>query len=374
MYSPLHIDWDQAIRDGAQRVSYVDLYYPNSAPVPTLAGIPIESFAINVDRDAEIRRSGTMTIISEPLLEELRRAPGVSPLEPYGSEFRIRHGVILPDGTEALVPLGIFQSETMTYDSTGAKMTFDLVDRSKVQQRKLYGFERDAGGRTAFSVLGSSYTDMAPDSQVIYGTGVTDLVIPGGTKHKGNLLTIKHDTAASLGADYYFDVDGDIRIEMKPTLNTATFSGDPDWIVDCGAQGVMISADVSLSRKETYNRILVVGINPTEDSDAVYADIWDNDPRSPTYYGGPFGRVDKWIDDNKLTTYNQCVIRANHELNASKGLSKTLKLKSLGNAALDVGDILRVVFLDGSFEYHIIDSFSIDHTGQMSIQTRTEIL
>lgn len=373
MYSPLTDDYDLGIRSGAQRVSYVDVYYPVTATTPILSNVAIESFSIRADRKSDIRRTGTVVINDEELLNILKITNDTSPLEPYGAEFRIMHGLKHADGSEELIPVGVFHAEDLSYDNPGSLIKISLVDRSRVLKRKMYGFPRDAGGQLATAVISHPVTTLLPYAGTVqFEDGLDDLRIPGGTQHRGDMLSICQDTAASMAGEFFFDAEGVPRVNKIPTLDISSFAGVADWDVDCGEEGVLISAASTISRKDTYNRVLVIGVNPSENTEAVYADIQDNDPRSLTYYYGNFGQVDKWIEDSNLTTYTQCITRANAELNNSKGLSYTLALETLSNPALDLGDILKVTLPDRSIQYHLVDSFGIDHTGQMSISTRTE--
>lgn len=373
MYSPLHVAWDYAIRMGAPRVTYADFYYPNTAESPTISNIPIESFNLSVDRRGDIRRTCELTIVSEDLLLELKKATtGGSSIEPYGGEIRLRHGVIISDTLEeSTVPLGVFHIEKMTYEDPGARMNFELVDRSMILKRKLYGFPRNAGGQDKVAVVMHPVTNEMPYVTQIVDPAVVTSKIPGGVMHRGDMLTIVHETAESLAAEFFFDQNGNACLSPAAKLD-ATFNGIPDWEVDAGEEGVLVKAGVSVNRGDTYNRVLVIGVNPSEGVAAVYADVQDNDPSSSTYYYGPFGQADKWIDDNTMTTYAACLARANQELANHKGLSRTLDLVCLGNPALDVGDIIRVTYLDGTRAFYLVDSYNLDHAGTMRINTRTE--
>ncbi len=373
MYSPLDDNWDYCIRQGAPRVSYADFYYPADAEEPTLTDIPIESFSLTVDRRSDIRRTCELSIVSEELLSEIKSTAGSgSGLEPYGGEIRLRHGMIIAEtGDEITVPLGCFHIETMSYENPGARMTFSLVDRSMVLKRKLYGFPRNAAGLSSLAVINTPIAYHFPYAAQVFDGDVYDVIIPGGVTHRGDVLTIVQETASSLGAECYFDQTGQARLSLVPVLDSS-FSGAPDWEIDCGVEGVMVKASHSVSRTDTYNRVLVIGVNPSETEAAVYADVEDVDPASPTYYQGPFGQHDLWIDDNTLTTYEMCLTRANAELANNKGLSRTVSLTSLSNPALDAGDIIRATYIDDTRAFHLVDSYTMDHTGQMQIETRTE--
>lgn len=373
MYSPLDSNWDYCIRQGAPRVSYADFYYPASATEPAISNIPIESFNLTVDRLSDIRRTCELNIVSEELLAELKAGFGAGgSLEPYGGEIRIRHGMVVADTlNEITVPIGVFHVEHLKYEDPGARMSFELVDRAMVIKRKLYGFPRNGGGQGALDVIKHPITDLLPYAPLVFDGDVLTFIIPGGVTHRGDMLQVVQQTAESLGAEFFFDVVGNARLTKVPVL-TSSFSGAPDWEIDTGDEGVLVSANHSVTRTDTYNRVLVIGVNPSPTTAAVYADVQDNDPGSPTYYYGPFGKHDLWIDDNTLTTYDLCLTRANTELENHKGLSRNVSLRALSNPALDAGDIIRVTYADGSKAFHLVDSYTMDHAGNMSINTRTE--
>lgn len=371
MYSPVSANWDTAIRSQGVRVVQADLYYGRGATNPTIADLPVSGYTVNSDRRSAIRRSATIKIVSQELLDTLRGNSGTSGIEPYGSEIRLKAGVIYPDGSTELVPLGVFRIQDLAWDEPHPEITMSLKDRSSALDLDSFSFPHDASTETAFELIQGLLLSHLPDAELIVDDAVIDFNFPGGTTYMDTALAVIEKVATALGAEFYFDVDGVARLIPVPVLDTETFVGLPDWVVDAGATGVLISANTKISRSDTFSQISVMGA-PNQNTRAAFARAYDYDTTSPTYVLGPFGFVNKDVQRSELTTDDQCRIAAEAILADSKGLATSLSLSSLFNPALQEGDIISVVRLDGSEELHLVDSLNFSERGSMQIETRSE--
>src|SRR5678815_2265168 len=94
--------FDRRIRQGGTRKTVVDIYYNN---ILVESDIPVSAGNVTVDRGAAIRRTATITIPDRKMVPSLKEG-GV--LEPYGTELKIRQGIVYPNGQEELIPLGVY--------------------------------------------------------------------------------------------------------------------------------------------------------------------------------------------------------------------------------------------------------------------------
>lgn len=372
MYGPLSSQWELNLRSGGQRITTADLYGAIGDTVPLISDLPMSKWSVTVDRRASNRRTASITIEDEAAVDAL--TSGSSPFNPYGAEVRLYSGFINPDTTTELAPLGIFQVESVGWSHPDSSVRLTLFDRSKVLQRKLRVFPGDVSGLTFTQALDGILSGSGvPIEYVFDSENLDNIIFPGGTTFQGDNLTNINKWSASIGAEAYFDVDGVLQIVPVPFLDITTFSGAADWQVDTGEQGVMVSVDLGASRSDTYNRVIVVGAPGQNNVPQAWADVRDEDPSSPTYYDGPFGKADWRLDAPEVTTYQACLSAGEAFLKNSRGLASTITLKALSNPALSGGDIIKTVYLDGTSSFHLVDSFNLDETGLMNISTRMQV-
>lgn len=358
MYSTTAL-FDRRIRQGGKRKTVVDIYYNN---VAVETDVPVSDGSVSVDRNAAIRRTASVTIPDRALVPSLEEG-GV--LEPYGTEFKIKHGIVYPDGTEELIPLGVFVLDTTSWnDSSGPIPSVDLVDRAMIMNRAQIGPALGASGKLAQSFLETIFYYFWPDLTITYGSGVdTTVRVPGGTSFdNGDHWAIVTQMASLMGAEIYFDQDGLPVVNALPVFDDTITVADAVYTVDAGENGVLLDASRSVSREEVYNSVYVVGQGSQSGSVPV-GHVYNNDPASPTYREGPFRKMGIRIENNLLMTNAQCVSFAQQELLKYRRLARTLSLSSLPNPALDGGDIIKAQYLDGSSDPALIERINFPLAG-----------
>jgi hypothetical protein len=202
--------------------------------------------------------------------------------------------------------------------------------------------------------------------------------IPGGA-YEGDedRWSMADSISNGLGGEIYFDVFGQAHCRPPPVITPDTDINQSVWTVaaDQGDNsGVLISAARSISRSGVYNAVIVNGSAPKEGDPVPSAVVYDLDPRSKTYWNGPFGKKTLRISNSNLTTAGMCQISAKSTLRNVLGLSRSVSFTSLCNPALEAGDIIKVIYSDNTIELHLIDSVSIplgSGSSKMTAQTRT---
>ena len=127
-------------------------------------------------------------------------------------------------------------------------------------------------------------------------------------------------------------------------------------------------------RRETFNGVRVIWEHE-EDSGVAWAT--DDDPNSPTYWNGPFGR--KTAPDQRLDTINtqeQAEEAAQALLSRFKGKASSVTFESVHNPLVEPFDVITVSATDAVArtvhnENHVLDqiSYSLD-VGEMTAKTR----
>lgn len=206
---------------------------------------------------------------------------------------------------------------------------------------------------------------------VNFDEDVDNFTLPTGTILEQDRWDFLEELAESLGAEIFFNRDGNVTVQPIPGIYGDGVIPDPDWVIDAGENGLLKDADRSVSRDGVFNGVVVVG-SADENRPQPFALVTDDDPKSLTRWNGPFGRSLIRIERSELTTDEQCAKAARAELRNLTGLQRNLSFDSIGNPAMDPGDILRIVFPDGSSEIHMLDGFDYDFESMdLSASTRS---
>lgn len=352
--------FDRRIRQSGKRKTVVDLYFNNQV---LAEDIPVSEGNVRMDRKAAIRRSGSITIPDRSLVPAFN-----SNLNPYGTEVRIRQGIVYPNGDEELIPVGVFILDTTSWEEAqGPVPSIEIFDRSMVMGRAQVGATADFSGMTPKEVIEHLMGYFWPELSVTFDeanlTMASNLPNPGGTTYtSGNAWDAVQDMARKLGGEIYFDTEGLPVVNKIPVLNEDITSLDAVWTVDTGETGILRTAKRSITRKDVYNSVYVTGA-ATEGGVVPTAHVVNTNPNSPTDRNGPFRKMGIRISDNSLTTDEMCTQLALQKLAEYTKLAKTLDFTCIGNPAVEPGDIVLVKFLDDSQELGLIETIGLPLAG-----------
>ncbi|WP_206313001.1 DUF5047 domain-containing protein [Streptomyces sp. JB150] len=317
--------------------------------------------SVTVDRRQAIRRTCTVTIADPTLIP---RTPA-DQLATYGARLRISRGVEYGDGSEELVPLGVFRLDSVDGDVSDGPVTLQGKGLEAIVVDDRFTAPYTATG-TVVGAVTALIQRSIPDATVL--SQITDQPIGKRTFDvEADPWAGCQEIAAAAGAEVYTNADGAFVISTLPDLLTAT----PVWAVEATDGGVYISANRAMSSEGVYNGVLARGENTSENAPPVSALAVDSDTSSPTYWGGPFGRRPLFYSSSTLTTVNACAQAANLKLAAARAPNASGDISSLPNPALEPGDVLRVMHEDGTRELHQVASFSVplDEGGSFPIST-----
>lgn len=344
--------------------------------------VPIVTGQITVDRTADNCRSGGLTV-GDPSF-----APTFvnSPLAPYGCELKIYSGLVYDSGAATTwIPLGIFTLDDVECeDSTGDLPELTFYDRSKVLQRANFRGPISRGGYDVRTLLGHMIQDVMPYAAVYIDSSLTATPkVPGGTIFSGDdggRWTAIQQLCSWLGGEGRFGYDGNFYVVPVPTL-IGVSSPSAVWTFDAGDGGVLVQAKRGISRAGCYNFVTCTGNSSGGNGPVPFGTAHDSDPRSPTYWSGDvyptlsaFGSNVLNVSNDQLTTNAECAAYAQQTLNNVLGLARSLNFTAVPAPFLDAGDIVKVVYKDGLYEYHLLDSFSVPlgSDGQFTGTTRTQ--
>ena len=354
---PVTAVFGQALRESHAAVARVDAYLGG---VLLVEDLPITGGQVSVASGTGVRRTLDVSIADRNMWNVL---------DVMGVELRAYRGIRYPSGDTELVPLGVFSLDIqqMSVDPSGGIDVRSAPDRwAKVQRAQ---FEQPTASIPTAQIraeIARLVTDAVPGVTVT--TTATSTATVGPMVWDQDRAAAASDLATSIGAEAFFDVNGDLVIADAPLLGQA-----PVWTVDASPSGVLLSGDRIRDRSRTYN---VVVAYPSSLSGATpYAPVIveDNDPSSRTYVGGPFGRVPYRYTTPAMTTSGQALIAAKALLNRVKAVNAQLDVTAVVHPGLDRGDVINVLTPDGTNELHLVDSLTIplDVGGTQQITTRS---
>ncbi len=102
-----------------------------------------------------------------------------------------------------------------------------------------------------------------------------------------------------------------------------------------GQGGALVRIEDTITRVGVYNAITVVQ-ERTDNTEPVRYTAFDNNPSSPTFYGGPFGRQNKTI---KNPASEDPAVLANRVLRQSLALRRSAVIRAPHVPILDPGDV-----------------------------------
>lgn len=342
---------------------------------PAGAGSPIPIVKGDVTFDVNSDVNGTM---------DLTISADFASINAYSDEVYLERGVMYANGTSEYVGLGYFRINTAEDD---------FIEDSKFDEPviRITGEDRMANLRDArvtspiqftastavASVIDFLVQDVMPTVVTVYDT----VNWPGGTAGATTLgsdhfvdqdrLAFIQELVAAYGKICYFDYAGRFVVKDAPST-----TGTPVFNINSGAYGVLVHASRAISRDGVYNAVVASGEAADANVPPVYSIATDVDPASPTFYGGPFGKVPRFFQSSFLTTVEQCYSTAQKLLAAGHGLPYSVTLGMVPNPALEAWDVVSVTYAEGTVEVHIIDqiTYSMSVDEEMSVQTRKQYL
>lgn len=177
-------------------------------------------------------------------------------------------------------------------------------------------------------------------SQTAFNISSTTRICPllvYGAQQGGDPWQDIMELAQAIGFEAFFDATGTFVCRPVPDPSL----GEPVWQFDETQIQYVSEAERELSSDQTFNDIVVVG-QSTSTANPFAAEAYDDDPSSPTYVLGPYGRVTQRLTFSLITSQDQAQDTANTTLLNSIGGADTVTLTVVPMAALEPGDIIKI--------------------------------
>ena len=321
---------------------------------------------VTLDQTAAVRGRCDITVVDDGTLGLVPDSPA-SLLAPYGNEIRLERGIQYPDGTTELVSLGVFgiQDSEVTDNGGSLQIRVSALDRAQrlIDAKFEEPYNIAAGTNFATAIL-TALQAVWPD--VPHDLTATALTTPAVIAQEGDdRWQFAQDMATAISMNLYFDGDGTLR--LVPNV-----LGAPVAALTEGEGGVLLEASRRWTRENTFNRVIATGENTGEGA-PVRGVATDDNPLSPTYYFGPFGKAPRFYNSSLITTNDQAAAAALGLLISELGTTEQVDFGSLVLPHLEPGDTVRITReRSGIDEDHVLDSLTIPMgaEGSMSGQTR----
>lgn len=328
---------------------------------PSGTSLRVIGGGVEFDASADIRASGSVSIAEAwPTARDLDFAP-------YGTEVFLSRGVETGALGVKWAPLGYYRiSQTTQADAANGPLTLDLDDRmATIIDSRFMQPRQWLTGTSVGDIVNEIVLEVYPDAVIIWDDDSDLSTIGRSLIVEESRLEVLKTLADGLGKIFYWDEQGRLTFKDIPPED------DIIWVVNAGSGGVMVNADRSLSRDGVYNAVVVTG-EGADEIEPVRAVAINAQESSPTFFGGPFGRIPRFYSSSFITTQSQAENAAVNLLRKTLGAPYDVGLSAVPNPAVRPYDVIRVVYNDGTREVHIVDRASIplDVETPVSIATR----
>jgi hypothetical protein len=313
---------------------------PGGSPAPAAA--QVISGSLRMDRDARIRRQASVTVgfELEPNLDYIRTLP-------FGGYVELGRGILYADGAEETPTLATLRVDNVSWSQSQGQATLELSDRMAQVQ--------DSSFPTPWTPNGLHPSDAIVDTvQELFGSSIvyhvsttpaTEPTLVDATYDQDRAQAIS-DLASSVGAAAWFDAAGDfVLAPLPPDPATVT----PVWEFEVGEDGTLEEVQENLDRSAVRNGVAVRG-QADASSPPIYSLAVDDDSSSPTYWGGPFGKVALIVSLTSVQSQAQADATAASLLNLRLGLARTVTLRGVPMPALEPDDVVLACYPDGREE------------------------
>lgn len=256
-------------------------------------------------------------------------------LAPKGTELRPFRGLVLASGAVEWVPLGVLGiSEPTISRKAGGGTVVDLTAMDRVDAVRARRFA------SPWAVHQGTPTHEAISAIVTSRLAVETRLTPTGSTTPAlvyDALSDPWDAVRELaGADTlsaFFDPLGSLAVVRDVPVQTGI-------IYKPGPGSFLIENSRTITADNTYSGVVVHVEHP--DRDPIHVEVWDTNPKSPTYAAGPFGYRPYGYSSPAITTPEQAVLAANTILPRVTRMRQTATIVTVGHPGHDVGDVVTV--------------------------------
>jgi hypothetical protein len=248
-------------------------------------------------------------------------------------------GLVYPDGTEEMIPVGVFTPTDLNiYDSGGSfHMALKGADKAHLAAKtRLLNPYYIANGTNAVNAI------IALLGQV----GITNVYAEATTLTVGYTLYEEgtdvweqvNKLAESIGYEVWYDANGQLTLRRIPSQSV---DSPAVWEFVEGEWSIINYLDKKVSDEDSWNYVVVIGNNPLN-SLPIREVAFDNDQRSPTYTDGVSNVRAIVRKYSSITNSASARAAATALLEKGAGLQEFLQISCIPHPAFEVGDVVYV--------------------------------
>lgn len=313
----------------AARARIVSPGQNGTAPATVLQTLMIESGDVTLDSTAQVR--GTLSLD----VADSWPAGTSAPLAPYGNEIFVERGIVFGDGHTEWVSQGYYRIDSVEQQAAiNGPVSVSASDRMQgVIDARLPTPWVFAAGSTIISVIEALILDIYPWAVFDYDASLGTSTLASTQTTTDDRYGFINDIVTSYGMVWFWDYRGYLSVHLPPSTTV------PVWTIASGKGGTLVSETRQLNRTGVYNACVASGQDTGSGAVAV-AVVKDQDPSSPTYWYGNFGRVPQFYSSSFITTQAQAISAAQSILSRSTGLPYNVDLSAVPNPALEPLDTI----------------------------------
>lgn len=320
--------------------------------------LSIISGDVRFDAKAQIRSTLSLEIEGTDLFP--RRAS--DRLAPFGTEIYARRGLDYGGGQIEYVGLGYYRIDAVEQDEApDGPIRISASDRmAGLIDARLTSPEQFSPAWTYGEVVEFLVVNAYGFGEIEWDDATENEALGRTVLAEEDRWQFLDDLITSIGKIWYWDHRGILVIKDQPSAT------DPVWTCDSGAGGVLIQMSRDLSREGVYNG--VVATSEAFDAATPFRSLTvDDNPFSPTYWYGDFGRIPRFYSSPFITNLGQAQRAAESLLTQNLGLPYSVDFANVPNPALEPWDPI-LIKLHGREEIHIIETLTVPLT---SVQPQT---
>ena len=221
-------------------------------------------------------------------------ATPTDPLAVFGQRLTVLYTVGV-GGQEWSVPLGQFRVQGWDHATPAVTVEALSLEQLILDYRFDSPYQRPSGATFASTLRGLCAGLLPVDT-----TAMTDRALPGSltTDWEEDRMAAVRSLAAAWPADLRVDPDGVLVATPERVVQS---SPHVSWVH--GQANAYVSLGGGALRDEVYNAVVARG--EKADGSPVQATAVDNNPASPTYFYGPYGRRQRFYESPLITTQAQ---------------------------------------------------------------------
>ena len=334
--------------------------------------LPVSSVRLTIDGTAEIWRTAEISVGIDFWETETREWLEQANIQ--SGAVKIEHGIKwAPADVVHWIQIAYLRIDQLNMSLLSAGRQITAYDRALLLQEHQLPTARPLDAAYT-ALITTMLQETLPGETLTLGPGISTTLAPAPGKSldlSADRLSEIHHLAQAVEGTFHNTPTGGFHISKVDE------DADPVWDINAGTDGVLVNLTQDFARAEQYNAV-GIEFSPdagTDDDWMVYIYAWDNEPTSPTFYDGPFGKRNIFFQEeyDHLPSDDDAEALARRKLAEYTGATRGLHIQCVYNPLLQPGDHISVDFPDlGTVEEHVIESItvSLGESAAMDIETR----